>query len=63
MHLFNDIFQSICNDLNEIGEEINDFLGYDFYLTFQPRKGCNDILLSTLTDYNTIRCQSLLQSW
>jgi hypothetical protein len=32
MHLFNDIFQSLANDLNEICEDLNGILFDDYYL-------------------------------
>jgi tetratricopeptide (TPR) repeat protein len=52
MHLFNDIFQSVQDDLNEICHDFNEILFGTFYITFEPRKVCHDRSLRTLADYN-----------
>jgi tetratricopeptide (TPR) repeat protein len=52
MHLFNDMFQSFANDLNEICEEINECLFDDYHLVRQPKKAAVARSPRTLSDYN-----------
>jgi tetratricopeptide (TPR) repeat protein len=52
MHLFNDTFQAIAKDLTKLGDEIEDFLFSDWYLTARSGSTCNFGDLHTIDDYN-----------
>ncbi|AFY93754.1 tetratricopeptide repeat protein [Chamaesiphon minutus] len=52
MHLFNDTFQAFAVDLNKLGNEIEDWLLGDWYLTTGSGSGCNFGPLRSIEDYN-----------
>jgi tetratricopeptide (TPR) repeat protein len=52
MHLLDNIFQSFCDDINQLFTEIDEILFDDYYLVRQPRKTCKDRAPRTLSDYN-----------
>ena len=52
MHLFDDIFQSFANDLNEIFTDLNGCLFDDYQLVRKPKKAATMRLPRTLSGYN-----------
>lgn len=52
MHLFNDTFQAFAADITKLGEQIEDWLLDDWYLTTGSGSGCSIGSLRSIEDYN-----------